>query len=145
MGLQISRCAARICIKIDEGNAWSWRDEGNYSYESYRAMFEALEDHYVVAPQYKKLLKEEMFDPPLRELRKFLKIRNKIIKKYSKRTFEAVKIEEIDENLKIDWLEVINSQLMGRSQAKRGDFVVVQGGKLIIEELIRHFMAHSKR
>lgn len=141
MGLQVSRCQNHICLEIHKKNPWNWRDSDSYSHDNYLTLFEDLEDHYVVAPQFKKILREKMFEPPLRKLRKFLKNRNKILEKYKNMEKKVVKGGNL--GLSLDWRDVINSQLMEGSRISEEDLVMIQGGPKMLVELIKHLRTYE--
>lgn len=115
---------------------YSYFDSPEKFYETLKEMFENLEDTYHVGPQFKKILKKQMFLPVCINLWKFSKARTNIEKKYENEEYTAMSVEEL-QNLTayddLNWLEIINGQLLKKSWIAKNEKVYVK--KKLIKEL----------
>ena len=139
MNYKLTRCNQILCFNIDPKNQWNWNDRENFSYDSYKEMLENLEDHYIIGPQFRLILKEQMFDPASEELKKFLMKRNEIVENYKSNENKFLRIEELyEENFPIDWIKVINQQLFKGSQVNKTQMIMIEGGLNLMREHFKH-------
>lgn len=141
---------------------YDWIERSNLSWISYMETLETLEDIHLIAPQFRKILREEIIEPALSNLRAYQLSRSEIKENFvekhliskaglTPRIYEVnnyfIEIDIIDRNLGdlgLNWLELLNDLVLEESKFERDDIILIMGLDLL-QELVENFKRMSKR
>lgn len=141
---------------------FDWVEKANLSWISYQEMLESLEDIHLIAPQFKKVLREEIIAPALSNLREYQLSREKIYDKFNekhlisdpsfdRRIYEipnyVIELDIVDSYLGdfgLNWKELLDGLVLEEQKFEKDDIIVVRGAELMME-LMENFKKTSKR
>lgn len=142
LNLYVGRCNEDdLCMRIS--NEWTFVDLPNFFYEVLKDLLEGLEDYFQLSPQHKEFLMNNVFLPAASNVDTFMKTRVEIEQEFESESAKMVKIKELKGIGGIDWLEVINQQLLNVSKVTEDDEILLKPNKFRM--LAENMQAFDKR
>ncbi|KAG5669474.1 hypothetical protein PVAND_017361 [Polypedilum vanderplanki] len=146
--LEISRCKNdKICLK--KSNIWKANKEKEFEFESYKELLRTLDDAFVMRPQLRKILVKQLYKPAVERMRRFVGLRTDLWNEFKLGDFMRVKIKDLQklstESFKINWLNVINSELFEESKLTENDEIFIEGNLELLQKLMELFTKASKK
>ncbi|KAG5666985.1 hypothetical protein PVAND_014988 [Polypedilum vanderplanki] len=147
--LEIKRCENdNLCLKKPE-NSWGLIKDEEKDFDDFKKLLRTLDDAFRMRPQLRKILIDQVYWPAVRRMRKFLLHRDFILYIYRKKEETKIKIKDLQavfaETFKIDWLQVINSQLFEESKLTENDEILIEGGIELLQQLVKNLMETEKK
>ncbi|KAG5668297.1 hypothetical protein PVAND_016244 [Polypedilum vanderplanki] len=147
--LEIKRCENdMVCLKDPVYNEYNFNSNEEDDFVNYKELLRTLDDAFRMRPQLRKILVDEVYWPVVKRIRIFLKKRVHLYNEFVNRP-SKIKIKNLQqlnaEKLKIDWLQVINSQLFEESKLTENDEILVEGGIELLQQLVNNLIETDKK
>jgi hypothetical protein len=147
--LEVGRCDDNaVCLKRSLSPLDEFTDDHRmFEFNQIREVLRTLDDAFIVRPQLRQILVDQIYRPAVERLLNFLTEREKLLRDSGASSF-AIRVgdmcDKFTPKLDIDWLTIINSELLSESRLSADDEITVNLGVEMFQAL-GHLLVESDK
>jgi hypothetical protein len=143
--LVVGRCGDAVCLE-KPAESWGYSADDTFEFESYRELLRTLDDAFIMRPQLRQILVDQVYRPSIKRQREFINERVGLQKSHGKSDPTKIRIENLQKMIpEINWLRVINSDLLNYSKLTESDEILINGGIELLQKLVKNLMEGDKK